>query len=114
MDYTFDVGNGLHILGEHFTSVAATEAFGSGEKYTISALSADYPLGILDTVTAIIYYNWEEADWSPFISWQRTYDQWQINISAFSNPDEPLLEQDNSATNGFAGSGVQAVLVFNH
>ncbi len=115
LDYTFDIGNGLHVLGEHFESVQAEEAFGSGEQYAISALSADYPLGILDTVTAIVYYNWDEDYWSPFISWQRTYDQWQINVSAFSNPDEPLLEQDNSATtNSFAGNGIQVMLVFNH
>ena len=114
MDYTFSLGNGLHLLAEHFDSAAVKSLFDSGENYTISAVSADYPVGILDTLLAIVYYNWQEEYWSSFISWQRSYDQWSLNLNFFSNPDEPLLDQDTSPTSAFPGRGIQLLLVFNH
>ncbi|MFT5698510.1 MAG: hypothetical protein ACI8ZB_001365 [Desulforhopalus sp.] len=114
MDYTFSLGNGLHLLAEHFDSTMAEHAFDAGENYTISAFSADYPVGILDTLMSIVYYNWQDEAWSSFLSWQRSYDQWSLNVNFFSNPDEPLLDRDNSLTSGFAGRGVQCLLVFNH
>ena len=40
MDYTFDLGNGLNVLGEHFISETSEEAFGSGEDASFSAALA--------------------------------------------------------------------------
>jgi len=113
MDYTFPVGRGLHLLAEHLERVEAGDPLGSGERQSISALSGDYPLGLLDTVSAIVYYDWDRQDWSRFITWQRTYDRWQVHLSAFWNPDRTLQDRDAAAA-GFAGSGVQLMLVLNH
>ncbi|CAG36514.1 unknown protein [Desulfotalea psychrophila LSv54] len=114
MDYTFDLGNGLHVLGEHLEGRWSKKSFGNEKRQAISALSVTYPLGILDTLVAINYYDWQESYWSPFITWQRTYDEWQLNVSLFSNPEQPLTSQDQATNNSFAGKGMQILLVFNH
>ena len=114
MDYTFDVGNGLHLLGEHFERVETKHVLDSGDSQSISALSGDYPLGLLDTVSAIVYYDWDRENWSRFLTWQRSYDQWQVHVSGFWNADRTSLAQDAAAISSFAGNGVQFMLVFNH
>jgi hypothetical protein len=75
---------------------------------------ADYPLSLLDTVSAIVYYDWEIDNWSGFLTWRRSYDQWQIHLSAFRNPDRATITQDTTAGSSFSGNGVQLMLVFNH
>ncbi|MEA3420583.1 MAG: hypothetical protein U9Q97_02750, partial [Acidobacteriota bacterium] len=56
MDYTFNIGNGLNVIGEHFVLEASQNAFGSGETAKFSALALNYPLGLLDNITGILYY----------------------------------------------------------
>jgi hypothetical protein len=113
-DYTFDIGNGPHLLLEQFVRVETENLFGSGDSQSISALLADYPLSFLDTVLAIIYYDWEIDDWSGFLTWRRSYDQWQVHASAFRNPDRTSIAQDATTGSSFSGNGVQLMLVFNH
>lgn len=114
IDYTFDIGNGPHVLFEQFRQDQAKTLLGTGNGAWISALSIDYPLGILDKVMTIVYYDWRNNDWSRLLQWQRSYDQWQMNVSAFWNPEQLSLAQNNVATGSFAGYGVQFMLVFNH
>jgi hypothetical protein len=113
-DYTFDIGNGPHLLLEQFVGVDTKNLFGSGDSQSISALLADYPLSLLDTVSAIVYYDWEIDNWSGFLTWRRSYDQWQIHLSAFRNPDRDTITQDGTTGSSFSGNGVQLMLVFNH
>lgn len=113
-DYTFDIGNGPHLLLEQFMRVDAENLFGSGDSQSISALLADYPLSLLDTVSAIVYYDWEFDDWSGFLTWRRSYDHWQVHVSAFRNPDRDSIVQDTGTGSSFSGNGVQLMLVFNH
>jgi len=113
-DYTFDIGNGPHILFEQFVRSESEDIFDSGETQFISALSADYPLSLLDRVSTTAYYDWETDDWSRFLTWQRTYDKWQVHVSAFWNPDQPSMSQDTGPATGFGGKGVQIMFVFNH
>jgi hypothetical protein len=115
MDYTFDIGNGQHVLFEQFLRSEANETFGSGENLSISALTGDYPLSIFDSVSAIVYYDWHRDGWSRFFTWRRTYDQWQIHASVFWNPDQPAVtEQNSEITSSYAGNGAQLMLVYNH
>jgi len=113
-DYTFDIGNGPHLLLEQFVGVETKNLFGSGDSQSISALLADYPLSFLDTVSAIVYYDWEIDDWSGFLTWRRSYDRWQIHLSAFRNPDRTSIAQDATTGSSFSGNGVQLMLVFNN
>ena len=113
-DYTFDIGNGPHLLLEQFVRVETKNLFGSGDSQSISAMSADYPLSFLDTVLAIVYYDWEFDNWSGFLTWRRSYDRWQVHVSAFRNPDRETITQDTTTGSSFSGNGVQLMLVFNH
>ena len=92
----------------------AENVFGPGKGDWLSALSIDYPFSVLDKVTAIVYCDWDKNEWSRLLQWQRTYDQWQVHVSAFWNPDRTSLTQDRAAISSFAGNGVQLILAFNH
>lgn len=115
MDYTFDIGNGPHLLFEQFMGAASNKMFSGGHEQFISALEADYPLGLLDTLAAIVYYDWDSKNWSRFLAWRRTYDQWQVHVSLFWNSEQDALyEGDTSSTTGLGGKGAQVMVVFNY
>ena len=113
-DYTFDIGNGPHILFEQLVQDQAEAALEPGKGHWLSALSVDYPFSLLDRGLAITYYDPDRNQWSRLLQWQRTYDQWQFHVSAFWNPDRTSVTQDTAAFNNFAGKGAQLMLVFNH
>jgi len=113
-DYTFDVGNGPHLLFEHFMRAETEELLGSGDSRFTSALSGNYPLNLLDAISVIVFYDWDQRDWSRFVTWQRTYDQWQIHLSAFWNPDRTSPTPDGEEALSYAGKGAQLMLVLNH
>ena len=113
-DYTLDIGNGLYALTEFFRSENPTEAFGRANGASFSALSMNYPIGIVDKVSGIVYFDWTNRVWYRFINWQRTYDNWIIYLLAFWNPDTIQLYQTQSGSNAFAGTGIQLMVVYNH
>ncbi len=114
MDYTFALGNGLNVLGEYFSFESAPAAFDAGERSSFSAVSLNYPLGLMDACSAIIYYDADNEFWYRFIRWQRTYDRWTIHLFGFWNPDEYTLYQDAGETTQYTGRGFQVMIVFNH
>lgn len=114
LDYTFSLGNGLNIIGEYITIATADRAFSSGEGTSFSAASLNYPLGLLDSITAMFYYDWENQNWYRFLNWQRLYDRWRIYLIGFWNPDEFQIYQTQTEGSLFAGKGFQVMLVFNH
>ena len=113
-DYTFAIGNGLYVLGEHMLSVLSEDALGWEDETHISAFSANYPVGIADQLSASIYYDWENRDWYNFLTWQRQYDSWGFYWMGFSNPDSDPINQNQNEQNLFAGKGMQLLVVFNH
>jgi hypothetical protein len=114
MDYTFDLGDGLNVIGEYFTMGTSEDVFDPGEEISFSAVSVNYPLGLLDNITAMIYYNWDNQDWYRFINWQRTYDNWSFYVMGFWNPDRFQIYQNGQGNSLFAGKGLQLMIVFNH
>lgn len=114
LDYTFGWGNGLNVMEEHFVMTASQEAWSSGETVKFSALALNYPLGLLDTLTGIIYYDWKNDDLYSFFRWQRTYDRWSINVMAFWNPERFEIYQVGGDNNLFAGKGFQIMVVYNY
>ncbi len=114
MDYTFGIGNGLHGLFEHFLYKHSEKIFGAGEKISFSALSLNYPMDLLDVIRGMIYYDWKNKNWYRFVSWNRTYDRWQIFLMGFWNPKQFQIYQNQQGGNLFAGKGVQVMVVLNY
>ena len=117
-DYTFGVGNGLHVLGEFFQLEASHGIFGQGEGATLSAASVRYPVGLLDAVSGIVYLNSVRHDAYRFVSWQRSYDRWQFYVMGFWNPRQAAILQPGQTVaagrSPLAGRGFQVMAVFNH
>ncbi len=113
LDYTFGLGNGLYALAEHLFLTQAQSAWSSGEDTNFSSFLLRYPLSIMDDLTAILYYDWENKEFYRFINWQRTTDNWMFNIIGFWNPEEFLLYPTQAGNNPFVGKGFQIMATFN-
>ena len=114
MDYTFDLGNGLNVLAEYIRIDASGKLLKSGKPSSLVSLSLNYPLGLLDNLGAMFYYDWTNENAYRFINWQRTYDQWSFYIMGFWNPNEFKIYQNQQNQNLFAGKGFQFMIIFNH
>jgi hypothetical protein len=114
LDYTFGLGNGLHFLTEYLAVDSSEKAFASEESIRFSAVSLDYPLGLLDRIKAMVFYSWKTKDWYRFFTWQRVYDKWSFYVIAFWNPEEYRIYASQRGKNFFAGKGIQIMAVFNH
>jgi len=117
-DYTFGVGNGLHVLGEFFRLETSNGIFGQGEGAKLSAVSIRYPVGLLDAVSGIVYFDSVRQDAYRFVSWQRSYDRWQFYVMGFWNPRQAAILQPGQTVGAgrspLAGRGIQVMAVFNH
>jgi hypothetical protein len=113
-DYTFAFGNGLYVATEYFRSDNPSKPFASAEGTGFSALSLNYPAGIVDQVSAIVYRDWKNHEWYRLITWQRTYDNWSFYLLAFWNPENIQIYHNQAGANPFAGTGFQIMVVFNH
>jgi len=114
LDYTIGLGNGLHVLSEYFRFETSEKPFNIGERFIFSAVSLSYPLGLLDNIRGMVYYDSENHDWYRFIDWQRTYDRWSSHIMGFWNPEQFQIYRNITENNLFAGKGVQIMVVINH
>jgi len=105
-DYTFDIGPGIHLLYEHFIKSTGPKMGKQNNVRSISALSVDFSITMLDSVNAIGYYDWKEKRAYTFLGWQRTYDNWLINLSVFSSKKDE--------TGMYGGTGFMCMLTYNH
>lgn len=108
-DYTFNIGPGIHALCEHFIKSTDAEIREADKNITLSALSVDFNIGILDTITATAFYNWKNPGVYPNISWQRTYNNWLINLTFFMNP-----ETEGTFGEYYSGTGGMCIVAYNY
>jgi hypothetical protein len=113
-DYTFGLGEGLTVLGEHFVLDSSERVFGSGDGTSTSALSARYRWGVVDEMSAILYYDWEQQKAFKFATWRRTYDRWAFHLILFANPSGAVSTAVQPRSNLLAGSGFQVLIAFHH
>ncbi len=113
LDYTFGIGNGLNSLFEFFRVNSSEKIFGQGPRSHFSALTINYPLGIINNISCILFYNWDDQGFYRFVNYQRTYDLWTFYIMAFWNPDTYSLYSAGTERNLFAGKGFQLMAVCN-
>lgn len=114
IDYTLGVGNGIYILGEYLTLKNSKEAFDEGDGMDFSAFLIRYPIGILDNVSGIFYYDWDNKELYSFVNWKREYDRLSFHIIAFWNPEKIQIYSGDFGNSLFRGKGFQFMLVFNH
>jgi hypothetical protein len=113
VDYTFGVGNGLTALAEQFRLDASTAVFSGGDAQDFSALVLRYPLGLLDELSGILYYDWKSGGFSRFVTWKRTYDSLALNVILFNNPRQVTVFPGQVGSSSFAGTGLQVLLSYN-
>lgn len=113
-DYTFNLGNGLNIMTEYFTFSFADKAFIQGENVSFSALSLNYSFSIINSLNAIVFYDWKNDDLYNFINWSWQFDKWSFYLMGFWNPDRFQVYPGLEEANLFAGKGIQFMAVFNH
>jgi hypothetical protein len=114
LDGTVGLGSGLHLMAEHLLFDVSREALGPGTRRSLTALSADFPLGLLDRLHAIVFHDWTSGDWYRFLTWQRTTDSWTFFLIGFWNADRYAIYANRAETNLFAGKGIQITLVYDH
>ena len=115
-DYTFGLGNGVHVLGEHLFLNMTEEWHNFANRTEFTALLADYSLTLWDMLMGIVYYNWETNESYKFLTWRRTYDNWSFSAALYWNPETPAmigLTQGESTTFGL-GKGFQFMVIYNH
>ena len=113
-DYTFGLGNGLHLLLEQFFLNMSGRAGEFSDTKKFSAISADYPLGLLDKATSIVYYDWSNRETYKFVDLQRLYDRWSYHLILFWNPRQYSLYRNSDADFLLGGKGWQFMIVFNY
>ena len=70
MDYTFALGNGLNVITEYFRYGSNSPLLENGRKANFSVLSANYPFGLMNTITGMVYYNWDrQGDGNGEVGW---------------------------------------------
>ncbi|NOZ03487.1 MAG: hypothetical protein GXO92_02640 [FCB group bacterium] len=113
MDYTFPVGNGLLVLGEHLSGGMGSAPFNRDEKVDLTGFLISYPLGLTDQIAFFQFYNWYLKAPYYYMSWQRTYDFWRFYVGGYWSPRTNTVSINESlATPG--RSGLQIIIIFNH
>ncbi len=103
-DYTFETG--IYLMVEHLIQSMDSETQELDRTDSISALSLNYRFNIMDSVNTICYYDWDEGEAYFYAGWRRAYDNWKIDLLAFSSREDGL--------GVFSGNGVQFILTYNH
>jgi hypothetical protein len=113
-DYTFGLGNGLNIIVEQLMTSYDEKAFSFSNVLSFTCLSASYPVGLFNNISAIVFYEWENNSLYNFINWRLQLDKISLYLMAYWNPEKYNIPVQGSGQNIFAGKGIQILLAFNH
>ena len=113
-DYTFGLGNGIHIMAEHLIAAFDQEAFAFQNPVQVSALTMSYPLSFFDNVSAIFYQSWLGNDFTFFVNYEHQFRWFSSYVMLYYNPSTQQGIQQNELVNNFSGPGCRIMLVYNH
>jgi hypothetical protein len=113
-DYTIPVGNGLGVTLEYFRYHAGKKFFMEGNTLHLIGSMFTYPVSILDNLSAMVFYLPTQKLWCNYVSWSRTYDNWNIYAIGYWNPNNfQLMNAQSQSKNMFSGKGLQLMLNYN-
>ncbi len=113
-DYTFPIGNGITITNEHFMYSVDDSPLSTSSAVQMTGLMAVYPIGLFDNISGIVFYSWDAELAYFFFSWQRTYDDWTINLNTFFSSKSDSSFSFGQSISDFSSRGIQLMLIFNH
>ncbi len=90
-DYTFSVGNGLNITGEHMWVALSERIRTMNRKAAFSALSASYPINFFNQLRVMSYFDWKNLEPYTYIIYENILPKGRIQLMAYANPDKPDL-----------------------
>lgn len=112
-DYTFGLGEGLHVTTEFFRMAGYTP-YNEDTRLNFGGISLNYPINIIHSVSLIAFYDFTNNSLYRFINWSMAYDRWSFYLMGFWNPENYALYNFSNNTNLFGGWGFQLMAVFNH
>ena len=113
-DYTFDIGNGLGILFEHFIFSLSEKSFDIADPVNFSATSLNYPLTIDDHINIISFYDWGHKTIYYFGSWKHNFGKIAAHLMLYINPKNYMLPLTGNASVLYAGNGIQLMIIYKH
>lgn len=114
LDYTFNLGNGLHLMFESLWYMQGEDPFSRQQEVLFGGLSLNYPINIIHNLSAIVFVDLSNEELYRFINWSMVFDRWSFYTMAFWNPDQYLLPGFEQESNLFSGLGFQLMAVFNY
>lgn len=114
MDYTFGIGNGLNVIFEQLLASYDEKPFSFENSFAFSLFSLNYPIGMFDNLSAIVYYDWTNNSMYNFINWQKQFNKITLYFMGYINPKNYLIPTQGNGEILYVGSGIQVMLVFNH
>ncbi len=113
-DYTFNIGNGLNAVFESLLFSYNENISTIKDPFIFSTLNLNYPLGMSDNLSAMIYYDWNNEGLYNIVTWAHQFENISFYCLAYSNPQNYNIPLTTDKINLFAGTGIQFMLVFNH
>ncbi|MDZ7370459.1 MAG: hypothetical protein ONB12_04725 [candidate division KSB1 bacterium] len=114
-DYTFPLGNGLHVLLEEMWSTIDLNLPNVVENHRFAAFQADYAFSLWDQFAAIYFFDQQRKELYQYYVWRRTYDNWSINLALLASPKTaalPFARTENALP--FQGNCLFLIIVLNH
>ena len=113
-DYTFNAGNGLYVIFEQLIASNDEKPFTFQNSSTFSLLSLSYPVGLVDNISGIVYYDWTNKTSYNFLNWQKQFNNITLYLIGFWNPEKFNIPSQGTGPNLFGGKGIQIMIVLNH
>jgi len=113
-DYTFGIGNGLNIIGEHLITSYGESLIIKENASHISAFNLSYPISFYGAINAFLYHQWEERQNTFSLNYQHKFNRLSGHLIASYNPESPQGIQQNDILNTFTGASLKILLVYNH
>lgn len=112
-DYTFSIGSGLNVVLEHMLFSNDEKAFNFSNTNNTTALSLNYPIGMFDNLSAIVYYDWNNKNMYNFLNWHKSFDRTTFYVMGYWNPKNISMPA-GGYQNSYGGKGIQLMFVYNH